>query len=165
MKFHSIIASFTIERDNETGESKNLQGIMTNYGYALPDPNLPGRKSIWFSGGTIEPADDDSLDEWTRLFGAPCTTNDDTDKQHDGASEDDTAKVKYSIDAEKARMLASKILLGAVHEPMDEEGTIGYHLLRPIGGHGSAYVDTVYMYDELRVMRGHSGSIYVFKRV
>ena len=60
--------------------------------------------------------------------------------------------------------MAQNILLGAVSEPMDEEGTIGFHLKRPIGGHSSAFCDIVYMDDDVRVMKGHSGSIYLFQR-
>ena len=152
---NSIIASFTIEQaDNLTRHEnapsvqpkKPLRGILTNYGFALPDPTLPDRKSIWFTSGTIEPADD-SLDEWKNIFGSP---------------ENDAAKSQSGAD--KARKLASRILLGVVPEKMDNTGMLGFHLKKPIGGHGSAYVDLVYMDDELRVMRGHSGSIYVFKR-
>jgi len=75
---YNIINSFTIE-NNETpsnedaiqGQSKKpLSGILTNYGHAHPDPTLPDRKSIWFTGGTIEPADDDSLGEWNKIFGS-----------------------------------------------------------------------------------------------
>ncbi len=158
-KRFSIIASFTIEQSGETQDDKYasdtqanepLRGILTNYGYALPDPAHPDRKSIWFTGGTVEPADDDRIDEWRKVFGSTAQAPN---------------KKQSSADTEKARTLASRILLGAVHEPMDEQGIVGFHLNRPIGGHGSAYCDIVYMDDELRVMRGHSGSIYVFKRV
>ena len=132
---------------------------MTNYGYALPDPALPSRKSIWFTGGTIEPADDDAVDEWKKIFGS-ASVNIGPSK----APKYDASEKPSLVEAEKARTLASKILLGAVHEPIDEQGIVGFHLNRPIGGHGNAYCDIVYMDDELRIMRGHSGSIYVFKR-
>ena len=114
---------------------------MTNYGYSLPDPEHTRRQSIWFTGGTIEPADEDeeSVKAWKRVFGA-------------NAAE------------EKTKLLAQKILLGAVSEPMDENGVIGFHLCRPIGGRASAFCDVVYMDNDLRVMKGHSGSVYVFKR-
>ena len=131
---------------------------MTNYGYALPDPTHPDRKSIWFTGGTIEPAEDNRLDEWQKIFAAK------SDDEATGDGDDDDTSKKHK-EAEKARKLASKILLGIVHEPMDDQGIVGYHLLRPIGGHGSAYVDVVYIDDDLRIMRGHSGSIYVLKKV
>jgi hypothetical protein len=124
---------------------------MTNYAYTLPDPSLPRRLSIWFTGGTIEPADEDeeSLRAWKKVFG---TLHDKSEDHPRGQG------------VGKARQLAQNILLGAVSEPMDEKGIIGFHLKRPIGGHGSAFCDIVYTDDDMRVMRGHSGSVYVFKR-
>ena len=135
---------------------------MTNYGYALPDLNIPNRKSIWFTGGTIEPAceDDESIQEWKKLFGASSYGS--TEKE-EVRPEADADRI-HITEAERARHLASKILLGAVLEPMDDNGTIGFHLRHPIGGHGSAYCDVVFMDDEFRVMRGLSGSIYVFRK-
>ncbi|KAL7456748.1 hypothetical protein ACHAWC_008218 [Mediolabrus comicus] len=145
LKTYNIIVSFTLENQG------HLRGIMTNYGYALPDPEHTRRQSIWFTGGTIEPADEDeeSIEAWKRVFGA---------NETEGKSEEN------SQCAEKAKLLAQKILLGAVSEPMDENGVIGFHLRNPIGGHSSAFCDVVYMDNDLRVMKGHSGSVYVFKR-
>jgi hypothetical protein len=133
---------------------------MTNYGYALPDPEHTRRQSIWFTGGTIEPADEDeeSIEAWKRVFGA---------NETEGKSEENSQcveKARLLEQNEKAKLLAQKILLGAVSEPMDENGVIGFHFCRPIGGHSSAFCDAVYMDNDLRVMKGHSGSVYVFKR-
>ncbi len=141
---YSIIVSFTLE-------NQGLRGIMTNYGYSLPDAEHTRRQSIWFTGGTIEPADEDeeSIEAWKKVFGA-------------NAAEEKSEENPQC--AEKAKLLAQKILLGAVSEPMDEYGVIGFHLCRPIGGHSSAFCDVVYMDNDLRVMKGHSGSVYVFKR-
>ena len=43
---------------------------MTNYAYTLPDPSVPARLSIFFTGGTIEPADEDaeSVKAWKQVF-------------------------------------------------------------------------------------------------
>ena len=154
--FYSIIASFTIEGSCETSSyvisdqpKEALHGIMINYGYCLPDPDHPDRKSIWFTGGTLEPADENRLDEWKKVF---------------GTNSGNAAATNEVDEAKKANALASKILLGIVHEEMDEKGIIGYHLNKPIGGHGLAYVDVVYIDDDLRIMRGHSDSVYVLKR-
>ena len=143
----SIIASFTIETQEFDGAA--VRGIMTNYAYTLPDPSEPQRLSIWFTGGTIEPAneDEESMRKWKEVFRS----------FHPD-------KVGVPRDSNEARHLAQYMFLGAVSEPMDEKGLIGYHLERPIGGHGSAFCDIVYMDCDLRVMSGHSGSIYVFKR-
>ncbi|KAL7550715.1 hypothetical protein ACHAWF_013931 [Thalassiosira exigua] len=169
LRTYNIIASFTIEDIDRSQtaaevprcESKKLSGIMTNYGYSLSDPTCPGRKSVWFSGGTIEPADDETLPDWKKVFGSHL---DDNSSEGSAAPTNSTAK-DNATEADKARNLASKMLLGAVSEPMDSNGIIGFHMNKPIGGHGCAYVDIVYMDDDLRVMRGHSGSVYVFRKV
>eukprot|EP00957_Ditylum_brightwellii_P167733 12769225-Ditylum_brightwellii.AAC.1 len=42
---------------------------MTNYGYTLPDPRIPNRLSVWFTGGTIEVNDEEyDIEEWRRIF-------------------------------------------------------------------------------------------------
>ena len=50
-----------------------LIGILTTYGYVLPDPNVQNHLSIWFSGGKIEEANEDDtgrkLQEWKKAFG------------------------------------------------------------------------------------------------
>ncbi len=132
--------------------------------------------SIWFSGGKIEPNEDDNiLEEWKRAFGGGLF------KRHL---------------QEKARLLAAKLLLGAeVPEQLDEDGSMvcrivdeeseikcshflylshhntfllllkTFQLNRPIGGHGSAYVDILYLDETLRIVQGHRGSLYIFSRV
>jgi hypothetical protein len=67
---------------------------------------------------------------------------------------------------EYANMLAAKVLLGAhLPESLEEDGTMSFSLKRPIGGHGSVYCDVVFMDDQLRIMKGHHGSVYVCIRV
>jgi hypothetical protein len=154
----SIIVALTIEPDQtRSGKPANgsrgedviarpIRGIMTNYGYLLPDPNVANRLSVWFTGGSLEVNDDkNDLEEWKKIFGA------------------DAPNRNMS---ECARVLAAKVLLGAtVSDQMEENGTLSYTLKRPIGGHGSAFCDVVYMDDNLRVMRGHNGSIFAFNKV
>lgn len=118
---------------------------MTNYGYLLPDPHVPNRLSVWFTGGSLEVNDDEQdLEEWKRIFG-------------DAPNRDMS---------EYARLLAAKVLLGAVvPDQMEENGTLNYLLKRPIGGHGSAFCDVLYMDEKLRIMRGHNGSMFAFRKV
>jgi hypothetical protein len=72
---------------------------------------------------------------------------------------------------ELARVLAAKVLLGATvrspdAEPEgDDDGSASYQLKRPIGGHGQVFCDVLYSDDDLRVMRGHHGTVYVHRRV
>jgi hypothetical protein len=35
--------------------SKPMKGLMTTYGYLLPDPQNPVRYTVWFTGGTVAP--------------------------------------------------------------------------------------------------------------
>ena len=72
---------------------------------------------------------------------------------------DETWKKSWS---ESAKLLAAKMLLGAdVPDSMDADGSMSYTLHRPIGGHGTSYVDVLYLDENLRITRGNAGSIFV----
>jgi len=74
LRTYNIITAFTIEpHQQEFPNAPNkdirrpIMGIMTTYGYILPDPNVANRLSIWFTGGRIEPNDSiDDQREWPR---------------------------------------------------------------------------------------------------
>jgi len=126
-----------------TMEGTNMQALLTNYGYMLPDPHIPNRFSIWFSRGILEPdpQDDntDSEEEWKATFG----------------------DMRRSW-GERAKLLAARVLLGIrVPEKMEEDGTMEYSFMRPIRAH----CDVLYMDDTLRIIKGHHGSIYVLYRI
>lgn len=158
LRTYNIVVALTIEPDQtRAGQPANgscaedvitrpIRGIMTNYGYVLPDPNVANRLSVWFTGGSFEVNDDEQdLEEWKKIFGKEAPNRD---------------------MSEFARVLAAKVLLGAsISDQMEENGTLSYFLKRPIGGHGSAFCDVMYMDDKLRVMRGHNGSIFAFNKV
>jgi len=162
---YDIVVAFTIEAnqtrkgqpatsdessiDREFVLDQPIHGILTNHGYCVPDPDTPNRLSIWFSGGEIKVQNDEStkdLDRWRKVF----------DESH--APRRDVR--------EYARVLAAKCLLGAKLYKMDpEDGVLSYELKRPIGGHGQVYCDVLYCDDDLRIVQGHRGSIFVFRRV
>mmetsp|Transcript_21421 Transcript_21421/g.35454 ORF Transcript_21421/g.35454 Transcript_21421/m.35454 type:complete len:567 (+) Transcript_21421:150-1850(+) len=158
LRTYNIVVALTIEPDQtRAGRPANgsraedvitrpIRGIMTNYGYLLPDPNVANRLSVWFTGGSFEVNDDEQdLEEWKKIFGEDAPNRD---------------------MGEFARVLAAKVLLGAsISDKMEENGTLSYFLKRPIGGHGSAFCDIMYMDDKLRLMRGHNGSIFAFSKV
>jgi hypothetical protein len=160
LRTYNIVVAFTIE-PNQTRTGTNslhakqsdyvirrpIRGIMTNYGYILPDPEVPNRLSIWFTGGTLEVNDEENdLEEWKRIF-------------------DDSTVPKRDM-REFARLLAAKVLLGAdASDEVAPDGSMSYTLKRPIGGHGSAFCDVLYLDDSLRIMRGHAGSLYIFSKV
>jgi hypothetical protein len=120
---------------------------MTTYGYTLPDPNEPKRFSVWITGGKIEPSNNvDDQQAWLKLF-----------KAH---------PPKHQF-AEKAKLLAVKLLMGAtIPEVIDTTtGAMEYKFTRPLGGHGTAYVDTLYCDESLRIVKGHRGTVFVFTRM
>lgn len=127
--------------------TRPIRGIMTNLGFMLPDPKTPNRMSVWFTEGQLEVNDEEEdLKEWQRIF-------------------DNRGAPKRAL-RERAHMLAAKLFLGAdVPDQMDEDGTKRYELKRPIGGHGLAFTDVLYLDDDLRILRGHHGQIYVCARV
>lgn len=91
--------------------------------------------------------DDESreLDEWKNLF--------------------DPKLVPRRDLGELARILAARLLLGAnVPESVDEDGKMVYSLKRPIRGHGAVFVDVLYGDDNMKILRGHHGSLFVFIR-
>jgi len=157
--FYSILVAFTVEdsqtRHGTKPEDQNtedyvvrrpIRGMLTNHGYCIPDPTVPNRLSVWFSGGSLKVQDKtNDLEVWKRLF--------------------DTNEAPRRGLSEYARVLAARILLGArIADEMAEDGTLSYSLKRPIGGHGSVFIDVLYSDNTMRIVRGHHGSIFVFIR-
>lgn len=154
LRSYNVVTAFTIEPSmaaypNEPNKDviRPIKGIMTTYGYCLPDPEIPNRHSIWFTGGRIEPNNNKSdIQAWKDFFSLH--------------------PPKHSF-GEKAKLLAVKLLMGAtIPEEIDpEDGSMNYVFTRPLGGHGMAYVDVVYLDNSLRIARGQRGTTYVFSRV
>lgn len=157
---YSIVTAITIEpgqdrKGNITDRPdkdyyivpKPIRAILTTQGYSIPDPTVPNRLSIWFSGGSLEVQDEEEdLEEWKKIF--------------------DTSSAPNRDIREYANSLAARLLLGAhTRENLEEDGTLRFDLKRPIGGHGSVFCDTVYMDDTIRIMHGHHDSVYVCVRV
>lgn len=151
---NSIVTAFTIEppfasdpKAPNQDVRRPIRGIMTTYGYTLPDPDHTKRQSVWITGGKMEPNNDPTDQaEWKRLFGLH--------------------PPKHRL-AEKAKLLAVQLLMGAtIPDSMDPDtGRMEYTFTRPIGGHGMAYVDTLYCDATLRIVKGHRGTVFVFTRM
>jgi hypothetical protein len=149
----SIVTAFTIEPHLPScpcapnkDVRRPIRAIMTTYGYTLPDPHVPNRHSVWITGGKIEP-NNDPVDqrEWKRQFSLH--------------------PPKHGF-GEQAKLLAVKLLLGAnIPKEMGPDGSLEYAFTRPLGGHGMAYVDVLYIDETLRVVRGHRGTVFVFSRL
>jgi len=154
LRTYNVVTAFTIEppsaaypKSPNMDVTRPIRGIMTTYGYMIADPATPNRHSVWITGGRINP-NDSRQDQaaWKRLFALH--------------------PPKYGVGAQ-ARLLAVKLLMGAVlPESMDPEtGAMEYTFTRPIGGHGLAYIDTLFVDDSLRIVRGHRGTLFVFSRM
>ena len=150
--FCSIITAFTIEPTQPNSSSSRtilrpIRATMTTFGYMIPDPNEEGRNSVWMTGGRIEPNETkEDISLWKELFPGGKRP------PHDwGAA---------------ARILAVKWLMGAqLSDEADASGAFEYSFTRPLGGHGLAYIDTLYIDESLRIVRGHRGTIFCFARV
>lgn len=121
---------------------------MTTFGYMIPDPEVEGRNSVWITGGRIEPnATEEDVRLWKELFPEGIRP------PHEFAA--------------AARILAVKWLMGAeISDTADPiTGAFEYKFTRPLGGHGMAYIDTLYMDESLRIVRGHRGTIFCFARM
>jgi hypothetical protein len=151
---YSVITAFTIELPlaaypNAPNKAVHcpIRGILTTTGYMMADADgVDNRHSLWITGGTMAPNDTvHDAKAWKILFGA-------TPARTMGAA---------------AKLLAVKWLLGAVvDDTMDADtGCMEYSFTRPIGGHGKAYMDTLYTDDSLRIVRGHRGTIFVFSKM
>mmetsp|Transcript_33457 Transcript_33457/g.40995 ORF Transcript_33457/g.40995 Transcript_33457/m.40995 type:complete len:223 (+) Transcript_33457:2-670(+) len=144
LRSYNIVVTFNVNSKDNKFE-KPLSGLMTTYGYTLPDPSLPNRLTVFFSGGILEPNQGTDLEQWKELF---------------------ETEVTGKHMQQKAREVANKVLLGATfQESIAEDGAMSYRLNKPIGGHGDMYVDIIYMDESLRVMKGQTGSLYVLSRV
>jgi len=179
LRTYHIVTAFVIEPYSPSfGPSSSstnsivrspIRGIMTTYGYALPDPENPDRLSIWFSGGKVECGESrrsPKFKVWKRIFGTAGATS------GGGGGTSSKRKQRQSPQKRTVRegvmVVAARLLMGAkgYNDEMDEEsGEMGYTFSRPMGGHGKAYVDIVHLDEQTRVMRGHAGTLYVFTRV
>mmetsp|Transcript_53431 Transcript_53431/g.159883 ORF Transcript_53431/g.159883 Transcript_53431/m.159883 type:complete len:152 (+) Transcript_53431:1609-2064(+) len=148
---------------------------MTMRGYILPDPDHSHRLSVWFDGGTIEPADMD-LNQWKAVLGgesnraaSPSASSGEGRKSSgkEGKSKK-SSRTKRPLTG-RAKIFAARLLMGASppeeNGGMEDDGTVSYRLRRPMGGHGKTYVDVRYLDGTMRIMRGNMGSVYVFVRV
>jgi hypothetical protein len=65
-------------------------------------------------------------------------------------------------------VFAAKMMMGATgyDDAMDEKtGEMSYTFTRPMGGHAKTYVDILHLDENIRVMRGHAGTLYAFARM
>lgn len=121
---------------------------MTTTGFILADKTTPNRHSVWITGGSMEPNDSETDQAaWKRLFGHT------------------TAESSFTT---AAKNLACKLLRGgggAETYRSDDDMMQQYTFNTPVGGHDKVYIDTLYLDDSLRIIRGHRGSIFVLSKL
>jgi len=174
LRSYDIAVSLTIEPPSSVGQpetpdmptpTKRMRAIMSVKGYILPDPDVPNRLTVWFTGGNLCPA---------RLPSSDGNESDDDDEAKDDDSYGGFAEWKAIFSkgkwrktlGERARAIASKLLLGAdVSTKMVEStGDMSYVLHKPVGGHGKAYIDVLYLDEDVLIMKGHHGTVYALAR-
>mmetsp|Transcript_29161 Transcript_29161/g.49723 ORF Transcript_29161/g.49723 Transcript_29161/m.49723 type:complete len:526 (+) Transcript_29161:87-1664(+) len=165
LKTYHIVVAFTIEPYSPSfgSDSPNrivsspIRGIMTTYGYVLPDPTTPDRLSVWFSGGKVtcgEEKESHQFQVWKEIFGSPAINK--------------GRRRRRRTFREGAMVFAAQMMMGATgyDDAMDEDtGEVSYTFTRPVGGHAKNYVDILHLDDKIRVMRGHAGTTYAFARL
>jgi len=129
-------------------EDTNLHGIITSYGYMYPDPHIAGRYSVWFTRGILEhdlehheggDLNQSTKEEWKNIFG----------------------DMRRTL-SERAKVIAARLFLGVCSpEVMEDDGSMEYIFMKPI----RAYCDVLYLDENLRIIRGNLGTIYVFYRI
>eukprot|EP00546_Thalassionema_frauenfeldii_P020493 CAMPEP_0178903604 /NCGR_PEP_ID=MMETSP0786-20121207/5245_1 /TAXON_ID=186022 /ORGANISM="Thalassionema frauenfeldii, Strain CCMP 1798" /LENGTH=984 /DNA_ID=CAMNT_0020574985 /DNA_START=87 /DNA_END=3041 /DNA_ORIENTATION=- len=161
LKTYDITAALTLEPPGPYQEigcdhttfpspSRRLRASYKVKGYFLPDPEVPNRITVWFTGGHLTPAsapekevadlECGGLKEWMELFGA----------EHRRSW------------GESLGIMGAKLFLGAeLPDGMETDGTMSYTLHRPYGGHGKGYVDILYADHEVLVTKGNSGTLHV----
>mmetsp|Transcript_3920 Transcript_3920/g.9254 ORF Transcript_3920/g.9254 Transcript_3920/m.9254 type:complete len:328 (-) Transcript_3920:164-1147(-) len=131
---------YTVEDDR----GKGLKGVMTNFGYALPDPDTPNRMTIFFTGGESRPADAADIAKWREQFGE--------------------AQGKMGFRDKVTSWLGGQMMGLQVPTGIDSLGVARYAFKKPIGGHGKTFLDVLYLDDDLRIARGNKGSITVLTK-
>ena len=144
----SIAVSLTIEPPESVGQpetsttptpSKRMRAIMSVKGYILPDPKIPNRLTVWFTGGKLSPArlpsNGDETDEEDQAESTHKTESDGYGGFEEWKAIFAKGKWRKTL-GERARAMAAKLLLGAdVPSKMEDDGHMEYTLHRPVGGH------------------------------
>jgi len=141
-------------------EDTNLHGILTNYGYMYPDPSIPNRYSVWFTRGVLEPdvyrhqKNNNNNDEGKMNL----------DEQAE-IIENEWKNIFSDMNrtlSEKAKCLAARLFLGVcTPEVMEDDGSMEYIFMKPLRAH----CDVLYLDENLRIIKGNLGTIYVFYRI
>jgi len=122
-----------------------FRGLMKNFGKCKPDPKNTSRLEVWFTGGSLAPAEDmdpSLLTEWKNTFGAAM------------------AAKKTSLMSRLSNW-AMKMMIG-LQRPgsVADDSSMRYEMTK--APHG--YTDILFMDEELRITKGNRGTIVVVDR-
>lgn len=175
------------EQTQTPAPSSPIRAVMTNEGYMLADPDVPNRFTVWFTGGELVPhrkggsAPSPAISTSCSLTFHECQKKSRSCALHGvggkrplGSASKSSLQWEHIFGPEdnwkrslneKAKVLAAKVFLGAeVPDGMEEDGTMRYTLHRPIGRHGSTYVDVLYLDEDLAITKGNFGTVFVQSR-
>ncbi|KAJ1458430.1 hypothetical protein M885DRAFT_512857 [Pelagophyceae sp. CCMP2097] len=145
------LKTYDIEVSLEVVDARGagLSGFMTTFGFCtehvktdtkLP-PDAAHRLDVCFVGGQLQPDPKCANEQWADIFGRA------------------EAPQEKALATRMVLWLASRAL-GIELEPPEPQGVQRYVVNRPISG----YLDVLYSDDDVRVTRGHRGSLVVLQR-
>ncbi|MEO0825067.1 MAG: PAP/fibrillin family protein [Cyanobacteria bacterium J06635_15] len=135
---HDIVVDFSTLNE----EVSPLRGVVRNLGICEPSSDTALR--VWFTGGVLEPATGQDLQEWQSIFGDP------------------TAPSRSSSLGEWFQGLFLKIMFGLVPpEGMaTDTGRVEFQMTRSPKG----ILTLLYLDDELRITQGQKETVLVCER-
>jgi len=126
-------------------QARGPRGVMRMDGYCYPDPAVPNRLAVWFSGGVCSPQRDCDPAQWRNTFGR-------------------FEEMPPRPISERLMLFAAKAFMGAVplegFDPVDNL-SLRFELRRPIAAHQ----DMAYNDDDLRVTVGSKGTVVICSRL
>jgi len=151
---YNTVCAFTMERalpafpnaPNAHLQQQQCRGILSTQGYIVADPDTPNRHTVWITEGNMHANDaPQDLQVWKDFFNAQLST----------------------VPPSRAQSLLARQLRrsGVDHQVDPQSFQQSYRFRRALGGHGLAYVDTLYVDQSLRIIRGHRGTLFVFSRM
>lgn len=134
---YDVSVLFTIEED---GPCKGVMGSLSTKGYSQRDPETSDRVSVWFSGGEIRHRLSEDSEKWKEVFGS-------------------TLKPLRKSWKDRIQAFLARRFIG-----LELINSSKYEFKRLVGGRGKAYLEILYLDDDLRVTRGNRGSVVISRR-
>ena len=146
------LCAFTVEANhthsspttNTIAVDRPCRGILATHGYMCADRHTPNRHTVWITSGTMHANDTtEDTERWKTLFS----------KYHSSGGGGWFGTGAFGQNS-SPDVVVDK-----------DNYTQSYSFRRALGGHGVAYVDTLYLDPSLRIVRGHRGTLFVFSKL